>query len=429
MQLRSSRRARAAVGVVAAFALLLTGCSGGDAVTYSPPKQADAKLPDATVEELNAAVTRAMQASGASGAVVGVWVPWSGTWVAGVGTQGGGDETKISTDMSFRVGNVTRLMTCDVLYGLADEGVLKLDDPVPSYVSGVPDLKNVTLLDLCNGTAGIGSSEAAVAGLWTKTPAREWQPLQLASYGLAQARTEPGGEFRESDAGYLMLGLALERAAGMSAAELIEKYVTEPLGLGSTSLPDPAAAAPSPSPPMKGWYAPAIEGGLNCQAPVDITELSSSVGFTDSGVVSNITDLGRYVQADARQALRAEDAKPGRFDSPLPAGPKAPSWYQATGGAYLIGTMVGQHGWVPGYATAAYSDPATGFTVAVALNSSNTGGNIAAYLSWELAAIASKAPAAKGETAPEFGLPFTAEQYRQAIADAAVTCVAPPAAG
>lgn len=51
---------------------------------------------------------------------------------------------------------------------------------------------------------------------------------------------------------------------------------------------------------------------------------------------------------------------------------------------------------------------------------------MAGYLAWQLSAIASKAPAVEGQTAPEFGLPFTAEQYAQSIADSAI-CSAPPA--
>ena len=41
---------------------------------------------------------------------------------------------------------------------------------------------------------------------------------------------------------------------------------------------------------------------------------------------------------------------------------------------------------------------------------------MAAYLAWELAAIASKAPAADGDTAPDAGLPWTAQQYHDTIA-------------
>ncbi|MGW8482768.1 serine hydrolase domain-containing protein [Microbacterium sp. NPDC055903] len=424
MHLLSSRRWRAAAAGAAALALVLTGCSSEPTVTYTPPPQVDASLPDDMVAQLQAAVENAMTSSGSSGAIVGVWAPWSGEWVAGLGTQAPDDDTPVTTDMAFRVGDVTRLMTCDVLYGLVDDDIVELDAPVPDYVSGVADLRDITLLDLCNGTAGTGSSEASVKSAWLNTPDRIWSPLELAGFGLGRAPGTAHTTWRESDAGYLLLGLALQRASGLSAAELIEKYVTEPLSLDSTYLPGSTPAAPAGDAVLRGNYSLAVEGGYDCTAPVDITVASASMGFTDSGAVSTIEDLGRYAQAEAAQALRAEGAEPARYGSPLPVSTSAPAWYQATGGGYVVGGMIGAHGWTPGYATAAYSDPTTGFTVAVTLNNSATSGNIAAYLAWELAAIGSKAPAAEGQTAPEFGLPFTAEQYHQAITDAAV-CVAP----
>lgn len=424
MQLRSSRRLRAALGAVAVLALALTGCSGEDTVTYTPPAQAEGELPDDTVTQLQAAVDQALEVTGTPGAVVGVWVPWSGTWVSATGTQGAASDAKVSADMSFRAATVTRMMTCDVLYGMADDKLIPLDGAVPEYVPGVADMEDATLLDLCNGTAGIGSSKSTVQPYLENTPGREWAPLQLASFGLGEKRSELG-VYRESDAGYLMLGMALERASGKSAQELIGEYVADPLELTDTMLPGDAAAAPTPEPAMSGNYLPKIEGGYDCTAPIDATELSASAGFTDSGVTMTIEDLGRYAQAEARQALRAENAKPARYSDPQPVSESAPSWYQATGGAYLVGSMVGQHGSILGYSVATYSDPATGFTVAVSMNNSTAGGT-AAYLAWQLAAIASKAPAAKGETAPEFGLPFTAEQYQKQIAETK-TCVAPPA--
>lgn len=426
MHLRSSRRLSAAVGGALALALALTGCTDTSTdFSYEPPAQVGGNLPDDVTGQLQSAVEKAITATGSSGAIVGVWVPWSGEWVTGLGTSGA-DGAKVTPEMSFRVGDVTRLMTCDVLYAMADAGEVELDAPVPDHVSGVADMPDITLLDLCNGTSGIGSSEASVKSYWLNTPGREWAPLQLASFGLGQPRSAAHTTWRDSDSGYLMLGLALEHISGLTASELIAKYVTEPLALTATSLPAPAAATP-PSPALKGHYLPPAEGGgYDCAAPVDITKSSSSMGFTDSGVVSTITDLGRYMQAEARQVLRKKDAEPGRFAAPLPTGPQAPTWYQTTGGAFMVGSMIGQHGWTPGYATAAYSDPATGFTVAVTLNDSTGGGSPAAYLAWELAAIASKAPAAKGATAPDFALPFTAEQYAQTIDDLSI-CAAPPA--
>ncbi|WP_144875241.1 serine hydrolase [Microbacterium sp. 1.5R] len=425
MQLLSSRRFRAAAAGVVALGILLTGCTSEPSFSYEPPAQVDGELPADTVAAMQDAVTNALTASGATGAVVGVWVPWSGTWVTGVGTQDPGAGAEISTDMSFRIGDVTRLMTCDVLYALSDDGVVELDDPVTEYVSGVSDLGGVTLLDLCNGTSGIGSSEGVAKSAWLTTPDRVWSPLELAAYGLGTGRIEPRTQYADSDAAFLLLGLALERATGLSASELVSQYVTQPLGLSSTSLPGPTAAPPSSGAVMAGHYLPAVEGGYTCAAPIDITTMSSSTGFTDSGVVSTIDDLGRYAQAEAAQVLRTKE-EPNRYGSPLPAYEGAESWLQETGGATLVGPLVGRSGWTPGYATAAYSDPTTGFTVAVSLNDSTAGGSIAGLLAWELAAIASKAPAAAGQTAPDFGLPFTAEQWHQAIIDNAVPCVAPP---
>ena len=301
--------------------------------------------------------------------------------------------------MSFRIGDVTRLMTCDVLYALADRDIVKLDAKLPDYVSGVPDLQDVSLLDLCNGTAGIGSSESTALAAWLNNPDRVWEPKELASYGLGQNRTPVHTAYRDSDAGYLLLGLALERASGQTAAQLIRQYVTTPLGLSSTSLPGVTAAAPAPSPALNGSYLPQENGAYQCAEPADITVSSSSMGYTDSGVTSTITDLGRYAQAEAAQALRTKDT-PKRFGSPLPVADGAPSWYQATGGAMLVGSMIGQHGMTAGYLTAAYSDPASGFTVAVVLNDSSVGSAMIGDLAFELAAIASKAPRPRGRSLP-----------------------------
>ncbi|MBS1905814.1 MAG: beta-lactamase family protein [Actinobacteria bacterium] len=424
MRRNTGRRVGALIAGVIVTALALSGCSGSAEVpAYTPKPQVQGALPGEVKDQVKAAVERAMAATGSSGAIVGVWAPWSGSYVEGLGTVSAEDKTPVSTDMSFRIGDVTRLMTCDVLYALADRDIVKLDAKLPEYVSGVPDLQDVSLLDLCNGTGGIGSSEPTALPMWLNNPDRQWDPRELASYGLAQNRTPAHTGYRDSDAGYLLLGQALERASGQTAAQLIRQYVTSPLGLGSTSLPGPTAAAPTPSPALRGSYLTQDNGAYQCAKPTDITVSSSSNGYTDSGVVSTIEDLGRYAQAEASQALRLKKA-PKRFGSPLPVADGAPSWYQATGGARLVGSMIGQHGGTPGYLTAAYSDPSTGFTVAVVLNDSTAGSAVVGDLAFELAAIASKAPAAKGRTAPEFALPFTADDYAKAV-DGAAVCPLP----
>lgn len=428
--LRSRRSRGAAAGAIAvSLVVALSGCAGEPAPSFTPVAHADGELPAEVQGQLQSAVETAMAATGSTGAIVGVWVPWSGSWVAGLGTAGPDDDTPVTTDMSFRIGDLTRLMTCDVLYALADRDVVGLDDPVTDYVNGVADMASVTLLDLCNGTGGVGSSETSLRGDWLTNPTRVWTAKEISGYGLEREPAASGVAFRDSDAGYMILGEALERATGKTAPALIAEYVAEPLGLEHTALPGPAAGPPASGPVLGGSYLPPLpEGaGLDCAAPVDVTVSSSSIGFTDSGAVSTIDDLGLYLQAEAAQALRTKEG-PKRFGTPLPAYENAPSWYQATGGAYLVGDMIGQFGWAPGYLTAGFSDPKTGFTVAVVLNGGSAGSDMIAYLGWQLAALASKTPAAGGMNAAEFALPFTPDQWAAPIVAGALCPIPDPAA-
>ncbi len=422
------RRIAGTIAVALASVLALAACTGSPDPEVEQPAQVEGGFPDETQAQLEAAVTHAMGATGSSGAIVGVWAPWSGSWVAGVGTQTPGGAA-VSADMGFRAAQVTRPMTCDLLYSAVAQGLVELDDPVSEYVSGVADLDEVTLEQLCDGTSGIGSYAPQLSPLWTSNPSRVWNPRELASYGLGAPRlAEPGTAYQGTDAGYVLLGLALERATGQSAAALIAERIAEPLGLSSTRLPSGAAAAPEASGgALVGLQSFPGEGGaLNCAEPRDMTDMSASIGFTDAGVVSDVDDLRIYAQALASGATTPDAYADDRFADAKPLSADGPSWMTAAGGALLIGSLVGNYGSVPGYATAAFSDSVTGLTVVVVLNNSAAGGAPAGNLAWELAALASKAPAASGQVVPEAGLPWTPQQFHDAIAAGAV-CT-PPAA-
>lgn len=425
-RVRGRARAGAALAAVLALTIALAGCTASEPDPVNTPVADATPLPDDTAAQLQAAVQAALGTTGASGAVVGVWVPWSGEWVSGVGVVSTGATEPVTTDMSFRAGRITREMTCDALAGMVADRIVQYEDDVATYVPGIRTERVITLAQLCDSTSGIQPISDTVHEEFITNPARVWTPRELASFGFGRPTTSaPGEKYVDSDAGYLLLGIALERASGLTAAEYLAKYVTEPLGLSNTVLPAVAAATPTPAPYLVGQLPqPGEDAVLKCDEPLDVSVLSSSAGFTDSGVTTTIRDLGAYASALATGKL-ARDGQPDRFADPVPTADDAPSWLNTAGGSIIAGSLVGQSGMVPGYATAAYADPSTGMTVAVVLNSSAGDGTAARDLAWQLAAIASKAPAAAGNTAPEFGLPWTAEEFGQAIAAAAVCPAAP----
>ncbi|MFS0795450.1 serine hydrolase domain-containing protein [Microbacterium sp. 1P10AE] len=421
--MRGWRRSAAIVVAGASIiAVALSGCTPQASASIDVPEQVQSSLPDDTVTQLRDAVTSAMAITGSTGAIVGVWAPWSGTWVSGLGTQGPGG-AEVTADMGFRAADVTRAMTCDIVYELAAGGTFSLDDAVSTWVSGLPGYDDITLRELCDGTSGLGAYQATLANQVLTNPDRAWSDRELMAYGIASPRLNaPGAAFAGSDTNYLLAGMAVERATGEKLDDLIAERVAGPLGLDATSLPGPAAAAPSANALNGYWSLRGGDGAWNCTDPADFTVTSASFGAGDSGVVTDITDLGRYAQALATGALLPDGND--RFSAPVPVSADAPTWFTAAGGAFQAGSLIGQYGSAPGYIVGAFADPSTGMSVAVVLNNSGASDMAGAWLAWELAAIASKAPAADGRTVPEAGLPWTAQQMRDNLGTIAIC---PPA--
>lgn len=411
-----SHRGRSLLAVLAIAALGLTACAPGPSVELAPIAQVDGELPGDMQEQLQAAVETAMAASGSSGAIVEVRAPWAGVWSQAFGTTTP-EGPAVTEDMRFRAGPITRTMTCDVLYGMADRGIVSVDDALGDWLTGYPSIATITLGQLCDGSSGLGTYAGAVSGRWYANPPRRWAPKELVAYGIASGvRGEPGVAYRDSDTAYLLLGLALERAGQQSAAELFTEYVFEPLEMEATSLPSSTTGSDDWLNALRSGN---TKGEIDCAAPDDITALSPTTAFTAGGAVSTVGELSDYIQSVALGA-RSYDSE-DRFADPLPVSANAPSWFTAAGGAFQAGTLVGSSGAVPGYLTAAYADVETGLSVVLVLNNSRAGGTVPRQLAWQLAALVSKAPAAEGQSAPEAGgLPWEAATFGDAIVDDAI---------
>lgn len=412
----SSQRGRRLLAILTLSALGLTACAPGPSVDPTPVAQVDAQLPGDMREELQTAVETAMAATGSTGAIVEVRAPWAGTWTQAFGTTKP-DGPAVRDDMKFRVGPVARTMTCDILHGMAHRGIVSTDDEVGRWLSGFPSVASITLGQLCDGTSGLGTYAGEISRRWYANPPRIWSPKELISYGIAQGIAgEPGTTYRDSDTAYLLLALALERASHTPVTDLLAEYVFDPLGMDATSLP---RSVSDPSSWLGALRSGNSKGKPNCAAPLDLTELSPSTAYTAGGIVSTVDDLSDYIQSVAVGARSFDGDE--RFDAPLPVSDDSPSWFTATGGAFQAGSLVGSSGAVPGYLTAAYADRETGLSVVLVLNNSRAGGTMPRSLAWQLAAIASKAPAAEGQSRPEAGgLPWEAATYGDQIVEDAL---------
>ncbi|PFG30241.1 D-alanyl-D-alanine carboxypeptidase [Paramicrobacterium agarici] len=411
-------RAMAAVSVLGVGLMALTACSGEPAPAVTLQPQVDATLPEDATTLIDEAVNHAIAASGSTGAIAGVWAPWAGVNLKGYGVTEIDGDTEVTSDMAFRIGANTRPMTCTVLLALADEGVVAVDDKVSEYLPTTVGVEGLTLEHLCQGTSGFGDYRANLDKSFIQNPERVWYPTELYNDGMATHEATPGESFSPAATGYVLLGQALQSATGKTFAKLYEQYVFAPLGLENTSLPSPTDVE-LPDESLHSYESLTVSGKPQCDKPYDQSKQSSSLGFTSGGVVSTAQDLHAFSQAFAQAKLFSDEAAKHQ-EKTRAISDDAASWIEYGFGTYHYGPMYGQAGDVPGFITAALSDPASGLTVVVMLNNSTAGGSLALSLAMQLASYGSKLPAASGSDAPSIDLPWSAEQMNQQVSDKAV---------
>ncbi len=241
-------------------------CTPEGSVSVNVPAQVDAPLPEATVTELQNAVTAAMTATGSTGAIVGVWAPWSGTWVSGMGTQGPGG-AEVTADLGFRAGDVTGAMTCDVLYRLAADGKASIAERSRHQLGQQPPrVRGHHAPSTLRRHLGLASYTSVLDGQVAKNPERVWNPRELMTYGIASPRTHAPG-----------VAFSTRRPTTCSPVSA-ERIANEPLSSSSPSAsPSPWASRdrtprPRPADPaavsLSGyWSQQNAEGAWNCTDP------------------------------------------------------------------------------------------------------------------------------------------------------------------
>jgi len=124
---------------------------------------------------------------------------------------------------------------------LTEHGRLKLDDPVSKYYSEAPAIwEKITLRHLLNHTSGIPSYTGLpnFPGKLCKVDRTPRETIQLTQNEPLQF--ELGSQFAYNNTGYVLLGYAIEMAAGQSFAEYLREHIFEPLGMRNTGYDDSA---------------------------------------------------------------------------------------------------------------------------------------------------------------------------------------------
>ena len=143
----------------------------------------------------------------------------------------------------FRIASMTKSFTALAVLQLRDDGILRLDDAVSTYVPEIVRIDNrtsdsapVTLRHLLSHLAGFVSDDAWADRQLAMTDSRFARLLRTE---LAAAMP-PGLRFEYANIGYAILGLVVSRLSGARFQEFVETRLLAPLGMTATSF-DPTA--------------------------------------------------------------------------------------------------------------------------------------------------------------------------------------------
>jgi CubicO group peptidase (beta-lactamase class C family) len=150
-------------------------------------------------------------------------------------------DVRNTPDTVFEAGSVSKQFTAMAVQLLANDGKLKLDDPVRKYIPELPDYGwPLTIRHMLSHTSGLrdwGSVES-IAG-WPRTT-REYTHAHVLEIASRQKSLnfEPGTRWSYSNTGFNLAAVIVARVSGMSFAEFSKQRIFAPLGMAHTEWRD-----------------------------------------------------------------------------------------------------------------------------------------------------------------------------------------------
>ncbi|MGW4163896.1 serine hydrolase domain-containing protein [Streptomyces sp. NPDC004788] len=314
--------------------------------------------PDLTAK-LDRTVEDVRKQAAVPGLVVGLWLPGRGCYVRASGVADKATGQPMFADTYVRTGSETKTFTVTALLELVDEGRVKLDDPIDTYIRGVPNGKKITLRHLAEMRSGLfpyTSDPDFIHDLFSE-PERQLNPWEALSYGYRHKNiAEPGTTFQYCNSNLVLLGLVIEKVTGRPLRDVIHERVVRPGGLRHTFLPK---GAEFPEPHAHGYSDQTLTGAV-----ADTTNWNPSWAWAAGAMISNLEDLRRWAPVLATGELLSPETQKQRLKL-LPTG------FPGLGyglGIFDANGWIGHNGSLPGYETVTVYLPEEKATMVLILN-------------------------------------------------------------
>jgi CubicO group peptidase (beta-lactamase class C family) len=141
-------------------------------------------------------------------------------------------------EMHFRNGALAFTYMATLLLEFVDQKKLTLDTKLSNYFPDLPDANRITMRNLAQMTSGYADYvyQPEMGRALYRNPFGRWTPQELIHIGVSKPmQFAPGTNWGYSHTNYVILGLVLQKIAGMPLADALRRYVLEPMGLKQTA--------------------------------------------------------------------------------------------------------------------------------------------------------------------------------------------------
>lgn len=155
-------------------------------------------------------------------------------------------KVKNSLETRFRIGSISKMFTAVSILQLIERDKIDFDTKVVKYLGleGTKIPEEVTIHSLLTHTSGIADyfdengSDDEWERLWSKIPIYTIKTLSdyLQLFVYDKPKFKVGQKFQYNGAGYILLGLIIEKASGLSYFDYVRKNIFDKLNMKNTSF-------------------------------------------------------------------------------------------------------------------------------------------------------------------------------------------------
>ncbi|PWB24019.1 serine hydrolase [Flavobacterium sp. HTF] len=139
-------------------------------------------------------------------------------------------------DTKFRLGSITKQFTAFLIVKLAEEGKIKLDVPITTYLPDYPKANGdkITIHNLLTHTSGI-PNYTNDPNFFKDKARNPYTPEEFVkTFDKLPLEFAPGEKFSYSNSGYFLLGYIIEKISGKSYEQYLQEVILTPLQMTST---------------------------------------------------------------------------------------------------------------------------------------------------------------------------------------------------